>query len=172
MKFREACERFSQHPEAGPWSRSAIQATDQRKQLKAMASLAIEFLAASDQGNAAQAEASLVAIGVAAETIYNQRYAGDCGDQETQAAPAGPSPSFAALVHKEVARARILHAPLHSLHEGFSVILEEVDEFWAEVKKKREARDSAKILAELVQVGAMCQRLAEDCVVGATEVPR
>ena len=75
------------------------------------------------------------------------------------------SPSkFAALVAQELADAREGHARINSLHEGFAVILEEVDEFKAEVWKKRSKRDLNNVLIELVQIGAMAQRVAEDCL--------
>jgi hypothetical protein len=71
---------------------------------------------------------------------------------------------FAALVQQELADAREGHAPLNSLHEGFAVLLEEVDEFKAEVWKNRSKRDLNHVLIELVQIGAMAQRIAEDCL--------
>lgn len=71
---------------------------------------------------------------------------------------------FLAEVHDEVMRARKGHAPINSAHEGHSVILEEVEEFWDEVKLKREARDPGKMWNELVQVAAMAMRTAEDVV--------
>lgn len=49
-----------------------------------------------------------------------------------------------------------------SAHEAFAVLLEEVDEFKAEVWKKGSERSKAKMLAELVQIAAMAQRAAED----------
>lgn len=74
-----------------------------------------------------------------------------------------PKPKkFKALVSAELKRARDGHAKQHSLHEGFAVLLEEVDEFWDEVKKKSKNRDLQKTLAELVQIAAMAQRTAED----------
>ena len=33
-----------------------------------------------------------------------------------------------------------LHGPQRSAHESYAVLLEEVDEFWEEVKKRREER--------------------------------
>lgn len=79
--------------------------------------------------------------------------------------PKAPQPSkFAALVAQELADARAGHGPINSLHEGFAVILEEVDEFKAEVWKKRSKRDLNNALIELVQIGAMAQRVAEDCL--------
>lgn len=76
---------------------------------------------------------------------------------------------FAALVRRELASAREGHNPINSLHEGYAVILEEMDEVWDEIKKKRSQRDPAKLLAELVQIAAMCQRTAEDCALVAQE---
>lgn len=70
---------------------------------------------------------------------------------------------FPSLVAAELTRARAAHpAPHSSAHEGYAVILEELDEFWAEVKKRKP--DPALMLAELVQVAAMCQRCAEDVI--------
>jgi NTP pyrophosphatase (non-canonical NTP hydrolase) len=70
---------------------------------------------------------------------------------------------FAELAEKELSRARALHpGKQHSLHEGYSVLLEEVDEFWDEVKRKSEQRSRTQLLKELVQVAAMAQRTAED----------
>lgn len=66
----------------------------------------------------------------------------------------------------EVATARSNYPPIASLHEGFAIILEEVDEFWDEVKKKPKKRDRASLYNELVQIAAMCQRTAEDLQLG------
>lgn len=52
------------------------------------------------------------------------------------------------------------HDPLNSFHEAYAVILEELEEFWDEVKKKRRERDCDLLRAELVQVAAMCLRTA------------
>ena len=69
---------------------------------------------------------------------------------------------FIAAVERELARARAKHAPLNSAHEAYAVILEELDEFKAEVWKKRELRDHAAMRQELIQLAAMCARAAED----------
>jgi hypothetical protein len=63
----------------------------------------------------------------------------------------------------EVQRARNKHAPMNSLHEGYAVLLEEVDEFWAMVKMQTKDRDPAEMLTELIQIAAMAERIAEDC---------
>jgi hypothetical protein len=66
------------------------------------------------------------------------------------------------MVANEIARARAKHAPINSAHDGYAVILEELDEFKAEVWKKRNERDRENMLTELVQCTAMCIRTAVD----------
>lgn len=68
---------------------------------------------------------------------------------------------FLQLVIAEVARARAKHGDMHSLHEGYAVLLEETDELWAAIKKRQP--DRANIREELVQVAAMAWRMAVDC---------
>lgn len=71
--------------------------------------------------------------------------------------------SFPALVAAEVERSRVLFpAERASLHESYAIILEEIDEFWDEVKLKASQRSPERLLVELVQVAAMAQRAAED----------
>lgn len=68
----------------------------------------------------------------------------------------------------ELQRARYKHpGKQHSAHEGYAVLLEEVDEVWDEVKKNSKRRDRKKMYEELVQVAAMAQRMAEDLNLGA-----
>jgi hypothetical protein len=67
---------------------------------------------------------------------------------------------FPIMVKDEIQKARINHANLNSAHEGYAVILEELDEFWEEVKMRNQNKTA--MVSELVQVAAMCQRLAED----------
>lgn len=75
---------------------------------------------------------------------------------------------FSEAVRNELGRARndLKFPPMASLHEGFAVILEEVHEFWNEVKKKPDERSKEKLYEELVQIAAMCQRTAEDLKLG------
>jgi hypothetical protein len=68
-----------------------------------------------------------------------------------------------AEVAAELRQARAVHSPLNSHHEAYSVILEELDEYWAEVKKRRAQRDPARLHEELVQIAAMAVRTAVDC---------
>lgn len=65
-----------------------------------------------------------------------------------------------ALVAAEIATATQKHRPLHSIHEAYAVIREELDEFWDEAKKKD--RDPSNMHDELVQVAAMAIRACVD----------
>lgn len=71
---------------------------------------------------------------------------------------------FARDQFMELASARASNPKLHSLHEGYAVILEEVDELWEHVRRKRGDRSASEVYTELVQIAAMCQRTAEDVV--------
>lgn len=79
--------------------------------------------------------------------------------------------NFAQLQHEELERARSKHAPIHSAHEGYAVILEELQEFWDEGKKKRSERNQDQMVAELVQVAAMAQRTTEDVLAPFDAIP-
>lgn len=64
------------------------------------------------------------------------------------------------LVVEELERARdAFPKPFNSMHEGYAVILEELDEAWAEIK----GNNSVLARAEMVQVAAMALRFLEDC---------
>jgi len=69
---------------------------------------------------------------------------------------------FLQAVARELDYARLKHAPLNSHHEAYAVILEELDEYWDEVKKRRSQRDPALMRFELIQVAAMACRAATD----------
>jgi hypothetical protein len=62
-------------------------------------------------------------------------------------------------VKKELIRARNGHGPMRSKHEGYAVLLEEVEEVQQEVFH---GKDNGKLRAELIQVAAMAQRMIED----------
>lgn len=66
-------------------------------------------------------------------------------------------------VRGEIIRARRKHERgINSPHEGYAVILEEVDELWDLVKKQTADRDRAEMRKELVQIAAMAARMATD----------
>jgi hypothetical protein len=73
------------------------------------------------------------------------------------------APTFEVEVSNELARARGKFPPIHSLHEGYAVIAEELDEFWDDVRAKDPER-LQRAYRELVQVAAMAQRTAEDII--------
>ncbi len=63
----------------------------------------------------------------------------------------------------ELSRARGRFPQFHSPHEGFAVLLEEVDELWDEVKCKHgSVSRSIAMHREAVQVAAMAIRFVED----------
>lgn len=71
-----------------------------------------------------------------------------------------PRFNFAGAVEAELLRARTKHpTPIHSIHEGIAVIEEEFLEAREEVFHGKHE----PLYRELVQLAAMCQRMAEDC---------
>ena len=64
------------------------------------------------------------------------------------------------LIEAEAREAARNWPVFNSMHEGYAVLLEEVDELWEEVKKN--PRDLLNVRYEVIQVGAMAVRfLAE-----------
>lgn len=64
------------------------------------------------------------------------------------------------LVVEELQRARSIHEDMHSAHEGFAVLLEEVHELWDEVKAKEQSYNAMH--KEAKQVAAMAIRFMSD----------
>lgn len=62
----------------------------------------------------------------------------------------------------EMERATRKYSPMASAHEGYAVILEELDELWLEVKKKQAEHDHVAMRAECIQIAAMAARFALD----------
>lgn len=69
-----------------------------------------------------------------------------------------PIDALLAHIRAEVVRAEAKHAPMNSAHEGYAVILEEVDELWDEVKKQSDARSPENMEKESIQIAAMACR--------------
>ncbi|HBE44253.1 MAG TPA: hypothetical protein DDW17_02060 [Deltaproteobacteria bacterium] len=72
--------------------------------------------------------------------------------------------SALALIAREYDRAAETNGTFHSAHEGYAVILEELDELKAEVWRKASKRDTEKMKKEAVQVGAMALRFIVDVI--------
>lgn len=68
--------------------------------------------------------------------------------------------SFLDMIRGELIRAIQKHAPMHSPHEGHSVIREELDELWEHVKADTGRSDEA--IKEALQIAAMGVRYAVD----------
>jgi hypothetical protein len=73
-----------------------------------------------------------------------------------------PMKDFPEMVADEITAARSKFGPINGFHEGYAVLLEELDEFWDEVKRWPKRHCVEVMLKELVQIAAMAQRLAED----------
>ena len=63
-------------------------------------------------------------------------------------------------VKEELAVAVSAWPPFNSAHEGYGVLLEEVDELWDEIKINQKRRDLDKMRKEAIQVAAMALRFA------------
>ncbi len=66
---------------------------------------------------------------------------------------------IAEIVLAELLRARAMFGPMASAHEGYAVILEELDELWWEVKH---GDDREAMAREAIQVAAMAIRFVAD----------
>lgn len=67
-------------------------------------------------------------------------------------------------VAEEANEAESKHGHFNSAHEGYAVLLEEVEELWDEVKKKPKNRDHDNMYKEAIQVAASALRFALDIV--------
>jgi len=76
--------------------------------------------------------------------------------------PATRAAAFLLDVAAELDRAQAKWPPMHSLHEAYAVILEELDEVWQLVKQKQNERDPEAVRKELTQLAAMVARAAVD----------
>lgn len=67
---------------------------------------------------------------------------------------------FLRAVTEEYEHATERHGQFNSAHEGYSVILEELDELKEWVWKKRSKRDPREMYGECVQIAAMAMKFA------------
>lgn len=75
----------------------------------------------------------------------------------------GPIRHLAFQAAGEALMGREQWGPMHSAHEGYAVMLEEVDELWTHVKTKQKLRDLEGMKKEALQVAAMALRIAHEC---------
>jgi len=65
-------------------------------------------------------------------------------------------------IEQEYLRASDLYPDLHSNHEAYAVIKEEVDELWDAIKKNKDTKGNNQIRHELIQIGAMVVRYLDN----------
>lgn len=64
---------------------------------------------------------------------------------------------------QELDKATLSNGSFNSAHEGYAVILEELDELWEDVKLKENDRNYNNMENECVQIAAMAIRFIVDC---------
>lgn len=69
-----------------------------------------------------------------------------------------------ALIEGEFISARKKFKSFNSSHEGYAVILEELDELWDEVKAKTGVKSHRRMAEEAIQVAAMGIRFLHDVI--------
>jgi hypothetical protein len=69
---------------------------------------------------------------------------------------------IAELISVETLQAMEMWEPFQSAHEGYAVILEELDELKEHVWKNQTKRDIVEMKNEAIQVAAMCLRFVYD----------
>jgi hypothetical protein len=66
------------------------------------------------------------------------------------------------LILAELVKARSRFPIMASYHEGYAILLEEVEELWSEIKQNPKDRDAVAIREEAMQVAAMAMRFLVD----------
>ena len=69
----------------------------------------------------------------------------------------GSGNDFFERVEAEAKWAESQHGPVHSYHELYAFLNEELEELWVEIKKKP-CYDREAIMREAVQIAALCWR--------------
>lgn len=70
--------------------------------------------------------------------------------------------TFRELVIEEMHELRMKNGEFNSWHEAYGVLLEEVEEFWKDCKKRPSKRNPENALRELVQIAAIAECAAYD----------
>ena len=71
------------------------------------------------------------------------------------------SNAFIAVEH-ELEGATRRYGPFYSAHEGYAIILEEMDELWSIIKRKPDSVKLEEMREEAIQVAAMAMRFLID----------
>lgn len=71
--------------------------------------------------------------------------------------------AFCRAIKEEWLVAREDNAPFNSLHEGYAVLLEEVEELKEQTFKKFHNRNRQEIIKECVQIATMAMCIADEC---------
>lgn len=66
------------------------------------------------------------------------------------------------IIEEEVIRAKAMYPTFNSSHEGYAVILEELDELWDLVRKNKGIAGDLRMQNECIQIAAMSIRFIED----------
>lgn len=74
----------------------------------------------------------------------------------------GPLDEVLDAIAQEVARAEAKWPPMNSAHEGWAVLMEEVDELWEHVRMNQKRRDIEAMRKEALEVAAMAVRFVRD----------
>lgn len=89
------------------------------------------------------------------------------GQTHICAGPLAPAPvepldcgTAVSLAFDELVKAREKWPRFNSAHEGYGVLLEEVDELWEHVKTNQKRRDLRAMRKEAIQIAAMALRFA------------
>ena len=69
------------------------------------------------------------------------------------------------LIKKELNQAMEKYNTQSSLHEGYAILLEEVDELWEIIKQKPSKIKEDEVIVESIQVAAMAIRLIHDYII-------
>lgn len=82
---------------------------------------------------------------------------------DTEPPDTDQDPELLREVLRELARGEASFPPFASAHEGYALLLEEVDQLWTEVKRRPNSRSVGGMRREAVQVAAMALRIVRDC---------
>lgn len=67
------------------------------------------------------------------------------------------------FIEKELQKAKFrFPEKINSYHEAYAILLEEVDEFWEEVKKNENERSKKQLSLEILQVATVAIRIYQD----------